>query len=232
METKKKKLTIAIDGHSSCGKSTVAKDLAKALGYTYIDSGAMYRSVTLLCMEHGLIDGEQVNLEALKPLMENLSIYFTFDADKQQYITWMNNRKVEHKIRSIEVANNVSVVSKIDFVRSKLVAMQQEMGKQGGIVMDGRDIGTVVFTDAELKVFMTASPQVRAQRRFDELKAAGHQLTFEEVLENIEKRDYMDANREIAPLKKAVDAVVLDNSYLSKEEQLAKLIALVDQRSK
>lgn len=232
METQKKKLTIAIDGHSSCGKSTAAKDVAKALNYTYIDSGAMYRSVTLLCMEKNLIQGETIKEAELKKLLENFSMHFTYDAGNQKYITWVNNEMVEDRIRTIEVANQVSLVAKIGFVRTKLVRMQQAMGKTGGIVMDGRDIGTVVFPNAELKIFMTASAKVRAQRRYDELTNEGHQLSFEEVLKNIEKRDYIDENREIAPLRKAEDAIVIDNSYLSRQEQLDKIIDLVNQRSK
>ncbi len=227
-----RKLTIAIDGYSSCGKSTVAKDLAKVLGYTYIDSGAMYRSVTLFCMENSLMEGDYVDEARLKILIQDLTIHFTFDAANQRYITWMNHQKVEDKIRTLAVSNNVSAVSKIGFVRKKLVKLQQKMGEKGGIVMDGRDIGTVVYPQAELKIFMTASPQVRAQRRFDEIKATGQEVLFQEVLDNIEKRDYIDANREISPLRKAEDAVILDNSFLTKQEQLEELIALVNQRSK
>jgi cytidylate kinase len=232
MGNQTKKLTIAIDGHSSCGKSTVAKDLAKLLGYTYIDSGAMYRSVTLFCMENGLIVGDHVDEAKLKTSLQDFTVHFTFDAANQRYITWMNHQEVEDKIRTLAVSNSVSAVSKIGFVREKLVKLQQEMGQKGGIVMDGRDIGTVVFPNAELKIFMTASPQVRAQRRFDEIKATGQTVSFQEVLDNIEKRDYIDANREISPLRKADDAVILDNSYLTKKEQLDKLIDLVNQRSK
>ncbi|MFA6400031.1 MAG: (d)CMP kinase [Salinivirgaceae bacterium] len=232
MENPKKRLTIAIDGHSSCGKSTVAKDLAKVLGYTYIDSGAMYRSVTLFCMEHGLMEGDHVDETELKNSIQDLTIHFTFDETHERYITWMNHQEVEDKIRTLAVSNNVSAVSKIGFVREKLVKLQQEMGKKGGIVMDGRDIGTVVFPQAELKIFMTASPQVRAQRRFDEIKATGQEVSFQEVLDNIEKRDFIDANRDISPLRKADDAIILDNSFLTKQEQLEKLIALVNQRSK
>jgi cytidylate kinase len=232
MEKTNKKLTIAIDGHSSCGKSTAAKDLAKALDYTYIDSGAMYRSVTLLCMDKQLINGDIVDEAALKHVLADFTVHFTFDSQTQKYLTWMNNQMVEDRIRSIELANQVSLVSKIGFVRTKLVKMQQAMGQQGGIVMDGRDIGTVVFPDAELKIFMTASAKVRAQRRYDELSAEGHKLSFDEVLANIEKRDFIDENREIAPLRKADDAIVIDNSYLTREEQLEKIIDLVKQRIK
>lgn len=230
MEPSKHKITIAIDGHSSCGKSTVAKDIARLLGYTYIDSGAMYRVVTLFCMEQQLIQGEKVDETLLASKMDELQITFSYESDSQKYITWMNGVRVEEKIRTIDVSNRVSIVSKIGFVRERMVALQQEMGKMGGIVMDGRDIGTVVFPKAELKIFMTASAKVRAQRRFKELTVAGQTVSFDEVLKNIEQRDFMDSNREIAPLRQAPDAMVIDNSYLTKEEQLEKILMLVNQR--
>lgn len=226
-----KKLTIAIDGHSSCGKSTVAKDLAKQLKYTYIDSGAMYRSITLMAMQNNLVNGDAVNETVLRKLMETVTIHFTFDEENQKYLTWLNNVLVEDKIRTIEISDNVSIVSKIGFVRSKLVEMQQKLGEQGGMIMDGRDIGTVVFPNADLKIFMTASVKVRAQRRYDEMIANGDNVDFEQVSQNIEKRDYIDQNREIAPLKQAHDAIVLDNSNITKAEQLEKLIDLVKQKS-
>jgi cytidylate kinase len=232
MEISTKKITIAIDGHSSCGKSTVAKDVSKELGYTYIDSGAMYRTVTLFCIQNHLIQGDTVDEHKLRALMDSIHIHFTFDANTEHYITWLNHQVVEEKIRTIEVSDQVSLVSKIGFVREKMVKLQQELGKDGGIVMDGRDIGTVVFPDAELKIFMTASSEVRAQRRYAELLSGGHKVTLLEVKENIEKRDFIDANREIAPLRQADDAVVLDNSYLTKEEQLQKIIDLVNERTK
>jgi len=205
--------------------------LAKKLNYTYIDSGAMYRAVTLLCIQKKLITGDVVDEQGLKKEMESLKIHFTFDASSQQYLTWLNNKLVEDQIRTIEVSDKVSPVSKLGFVREKLVRMQQELGRDKGIVMDGRDIGTVVFPDADLKIFMTASVEVRAKRRFDELTSKGQEVSLSEVMENIEKRDYMDQNREIAPLRQANDAVVLDNSFLTKEEQLEKLVELVNKKT-
>lgn len=227
-----KKLTIAIDGHSSCGKSTVAKSIAKLLGYTYIDSGAMYRAVTLFCIKKDLIHEGEVDEAKLKEQLGNIKIHFTFDTEKQQYLTWLNDELVEDEIREIEVSDNVSTISKIGAVREKLVLLQQEMGKKGGIVMDGRDIGTVVFPNADIKIFMTASVDVRAQRRFDELNAKGSLVSFEEIRSNIEKRDYMDQNREIAPLKQADDAILIDNSFLTRKEQLNNIIELVNEKIK
>ncbi len=232
MDTNKKGLTIAIDGHSSCGKSTVAKNLAKILHYTYIDSGAMYRAVTLFCLKNRLINGNTVIEPKLKDALPSIKIHFTFEKDRQQYLTWLNNELIEDEIREIEVSDNVSLVSKIGFVREKLVQLQQEMGKNGGIVMDGRDIGTVVFPNADLKIFMTASVDVRAQRRYDELVSKGSTVSFDEIKQNIEKRDFIDQNRDIAPLKQADDAILLDNSFLSREEQLNKILELVDAKIK
>jgi cytidylate kinase len=227
-----KKLTIAIDGHSSCGKSTVAKSIAKLLGYTYIDSGAMYRAVTLFCIKKDFIKEGEVDEPKLKEQLGNIKIHFTFDTEKQQYLTWLNDELVEDEIREIEVSDNVSTISKIGAVREKLVLLQQEMGKRGGIVMDGRDIGTVVFPNADIKIFMTASVDVRAQRRFDELNAKGSLVSFEEIRSNIEKRDFMDQNREIAPLKQADDAILIDNSFLTRKEQLNNIIELVNEKIK
>lgn len=218
MTKKIKDIVIAFDGHSSCGKSTVAKVIAKELGYTYVDSGAMYRMVTLLAMRNGLIDGVQIKKEELKNLLNDISIEFKYNTAKQQE-SYLNGENVESEIRTIKVSDKVSYISELDFVREKLVELQQKMGDQKRIVMDGRDIGTVVFPNAELKIFMTASPKVRAQRRYDELISKGQQVTFEEVLENVEKRDYIDQNRDISPLRKADDAVVLDNSNITREEQ-------------
>ena len=232
MEKSQKKLTIAIDGHSSTGKSTVAKNLAKILGYTYIDSGAMYRCVTLFCLQNNFIVDELVNEVKLKAMLPSIKINFTFEKDRQQYLTWLNNKLVEDEIREIEVSDNVSIVSKIGFVREKLVQLQQKMGEMGGIVMDGRDIGTVVFPNADLKIFMTASAQVRAQRRYDELLAKGSSVSFDDIKQNIEKRDYIDQNREIAPLKQADDAILLDNSFLTRKEQLNKILELVNAKIK
>ena len=230
MDKSNKRLTIAIDGHSSCGKSTVAKSLAKQLNYTYIDSGAMYRAVTLYCMRHDLIKDGEVNASELKSKFREIKIHFTFDENTQKYLTWLNNQLIEDEIRTIQVSDNVSIVSKIGFVREQLVAMQQEMGKQGGIVMDGRDIGTVVFPQADLKIFMTASVEVRANRRYKELLDNGDTVTYKEVADNIQKRDQLDENREISPLRKADDAITIDNSNLTREEQLEKILNLVNER--
>ncbi len=229
MELKIKDIIIAFDGHSSCGKSTVAKAVAKQIGFTYIDSGAMYRVVTLLAMRKKLIEGKDINISTLKEVIESLTISFKYNKEGIQE-TYMNNENVEAEIRSIEVSNLVSYISELDFVREKLVFLQQAMGSNKRIVMDGRDIGTVVFPKAELKIFMTASPKVRAQRRYDEMIAKGDKVSFEEVLANVEKRDYIDQNREISPLKKAEDAVVLDNSYLSREEQLTWVMDILKEK--
>jgi CMP/dCMP kinase len=219
MGLKIKNIIIAFDGHSSCGKSTVAKAVAKETGYTYIDSGAMYRTVTLLAMQNKLIAGKQIEKEKLEKVLKKIEISFrTNESGEQQ--TFLNGVNVEHEIRTIEVSELVSYISELDFVRTQMVALQKEMGLNKRIVMDGRDIGTVVFPQAELKIFMTASPKVRAERRYKELIAKGDVVTFEEVLANVEKRDYIDQNREISPLKKAHDAILLDNSNMSREEQL------------
>ncbi len=225
-----KKITIAIDGFSSCGKSTVAKQLAKQLGYTYIDTGAMYRSVALLCLRNKWIADEQIMEEPLQEAMQTLNIHFTYDASEEKYLTWLNGELVEEAIRRIEVANIVSPVSKLGFVREAMVAQQRKMGEAGGVILDGRDIGTVVFPHAELKIFMTASVEVRAQRRYDELQAKGENISLQEVAKNIASRDEMDQNRAIAPLKKADDAVELDNSNLSHQEQFNFLLELVQER--
>jgi CMP/dCMP kinase len=229
MELNIKDIIIAFDGHSSCGKSTVAKAVAKTLGYIYIDSGAMYRVVTLLAMRHNLISGSKINREALKNALKNLDISFRVNESGEQQ-TLMNGENVEREIRSIELSNLVSYISELDFVRELLVKLQQEMGVDRRIVMDGRDIGTVVFPKAELKIFMTASPQVRAERRYKELTAKGDKVSYEDVLANVEKRDYIDQNREIGPLKKAEDAVLLDNSNLTREEQLEWVLNLIKSR--
>jgi cytidylate kinase len=213
-----KKLTIAIDGFSSSGKSTMAKDLARTLGYTYVDSGAMYRAVTLYCRQHNLIDGDNVNLLELEKQLDNIHISFqTLPCGTQA--TFLNGENVEKQIRSIEVSNQVSPVSAIDFVRRKLVEMQREMGKEKGIVMDGRDIGTVVFPDAELKIFVNASPEVRAKRRYDEMQQKGEDVAYETILENVKKRDFIDQNRTESPLRKAEDAIELNNDNMTLKEQ-------------
>ena len=214
-----KKITIAIDGFSSCGKSTMAKDLAREVGYIYIDSGAMYRAVTLYSIENGIFDGDVIDTEKLKKAIKDIQISFRPNPETGRPDTYLNGVNVENKIRSMEVSSKVSPISALDFVREAMVAQQQAMGKEKGIVMDGRDIGTTVFPDAELKIFVTATPEIRAQRRFDELKAKGQEGSFEEILENVKQRDYIDQHREVSPLRKADDALLLDNSNLSIEQQ-------------
>lgn len=215
-----KKIIIAIDGFSSCGKSTMAKDLAKEIGYIYIDSGAMYRAVTLYCIEHQLFDSEgQVKEDELKAQMKNIHISFQLNPETQRPVTFLNGVNIEDRIRTLEVSSHVSPVATLGFVREALVRQQQEMGKEKGIVMDGRDIGTAVFPDAELKIFVTASPEIRAQRRYDELKAKGQESSFNEILHNVKERDRIDQNREISPLRQAKDAILLDNSHLTIQEQ-------------
>ena len=220
-----KKIVIAIDGHSSSGKSTMAKDLAKAIGYTYIDTGAMYRAVTLYALRHQLFDGDQIDEAALQAALPSLEIAFRMNSETGRADTYLNGENVEQEIRGMEVADHVSQVAALGFVREALVAKQQEMGRAKGVVMDGRDIGTVVFPDAELKFFITASPEVRAQRRMAELQAKGESASYEEVLANIRKRDYLDTHREVGPLRQADDARVLDNSNMTIPEQKAWLLA-------
>ena len=214
-----KKITIAIDGFSSCGKSTMAKDLAREVGYIYIDSGAMYRAVTLYSIENGIFDGDVIDTEKLKKAIKDIQISFRPNPETGRPDTYLNGVNVENKIRTMGVSSKVSPISALDFVREAMVAQQQAMGKEKGIVMDGRDIGTTVFPDAELKIFVTATPEIRAQRRFDELKAKGQEGSFEEILENVKQRDYIDQHREVRPLRKADDALLLDNSNLSIEQQ-------------
>ncbi len=219
-----KKITIAIDGFSSCGKSTMAKALARNVGYLYFDSGAMYRAVALFCMQNDMINEGKINTEALKERMSEIHISFEADPETKNSITFLNGVNVEHKIRSLEVSQVVSLVAALDFVRSEMIEQQREMGRQKGIVMDGRDIGTTVFPDAEMKVFVTASAEVRAQRRYDELTARGDKPDYQEILENVQLRDHIDQTREVSPLKKADDAILLDNSNLTREEQMNWLI--------
>ena len=215
-----KKITIAIDGHSSCGKSTMAKDLAREVGYVYVDTGAMYRSVTLYALRHDLFheDGS-VKTNELEKEMANIQISFKFNAEAGRPDTYLNGECVEKEIRSLEVSNHVSPIAAVPFVRTAMVAQQQQMGKDKGVVMDGRDIGTTVFPDAELKVFVTASAEVRAQRRYDELKAKGMPADFDDILKNVQERDYIDSHREVSPLKQAPDAILLDNSQMTIAEQ-------------
>ncbi|PWD99331.1 (d)CMP kinase [Marinilabilia rubra] len=213
-------LIIAIDGHSSCGKSTVAKDLARLLKIAYIDTGAMYRAVTLYSLQNNLIADGSIDEESLKSSLDDIDIRFRTNLGKGTNETWLNGENVENEIRTLEVSNNVSQVSALGFVRKRLVELQQIMGEKGGVVLDGRDIGTVVFPNADLKIFMTASPEIRAQRRYDEMKAKGENPSFDEVLKNVKDRDLMDSTRKESPLKQADDAVVLDNSNLDQKQQL------------
>lgn len=220
-----KKITIAIDGHSSCGKSTMAKELARQLGYVYVDTGAMYRTVTLFAMRHNLFlaDGE-VDTDALRKCMPEIEVSFRFNEETGRPDAYLNGECVEKVIRSIDVSNHVSKVAAIPFVREAMVDQQRRMGAEKGIVMDGRDIGTTVFPDAELKIFVTASSKVRAQRRYDELKEKGMPADFDEILKNVEERDYIDSHREVSPLRQAPDALLLDNSEMTIPEQNAWLM--------
>lgn len=220
MKQENRKYIIAIDGHSSCGKSTFARDIADKLRYVYIDSGAMYRAVTLYALDEGLLENRQETPGKLIPRLENLRIRFRYNADKQQYETWLNKRNVEAEIRRMDVSGEVSFVSSIPEVRTYMVQMQREIGVFKGVVMDGRDIGTVVFPDADLKIFLTARPEVRAQRRHKELLERGENISYEEVLDNLNARDTADQNRETSPLKKADDAILLDNSEMTPAEQM------------
>ena len=214
-----KKITIAIDGHSSCGKSTMAKDLAREVGYVYVDTGAMYRSVTLFALRNGLFTADGINEEELRPRMPEIHISFKFNAETGRPDTYLNGELVEQDIRTMEISNHVSPIAALGFVREAMVAQQQQMGKDKGVVMDGRDIGTTVFPDAELKIYVTASAEVRAQRRYDELKAKGMEADYDEILKNVQERDYIDSHREVSPLRKADDAIELDNSHMTIAEQ-------------
>lgn len=218
-----KKITIAIDGHSSCGKSTMAKDLAREIGYIYIDSGAMYRAVTYYCLQHELFTEDSVRLDDLQAAMPDIHISFRLNAEGRPE-TYLNGECIEKEIRGMAVSSRVSLIATIGFVREAMVALQQEMGKEKGIVMDGRDIGTTVFPDAELKIFVTASAEVRAQRRYDELRAKGEEASYESILENVKERDRIDSGRAISPLRKADDAIELDNSNMTIPEQKAWLM--------
>lgn len=220
-----KKITIAIDGFSSCGKSTMAKDLAREIGYIYVDTGAMYRSVTLFAMRNGMFNADgSIKTEELKQRMGEINISFRLNSETGRPDTYLNGELVEKEIRTMEVSSHVSPIAALPFVREALVAQQQAMGKEKGIIMDGRDIGTVVFPDAELKIFVTASAEVRAQRRYDELKAKGMPANFDDILKNVKERDYIDSHREVSPLRKADDAIELDNSNMTIAEQKAWLM--------
>ena len=215
-----KKITIAIDGHSSCGKSTMAKELARKLGYIYVDTGAMYRTVTLYAMRNNLFDSEgEVLTDELQKHMNNIKVSFCINKETGRPDACLNDECVENIIRSIEVSNHVSKIAAIPFVREAMVDQQRRMGAEKGIVMDGRDIGTTVFPDAELKIFVTASAKVRAQRRYDELQQKGMPADFDEILKNVEERDYIDSHREVSPLRQAEDAILLDNSDMTIPQQ-------------
>jgi cytidylate kinase len=227
-----KKITIAIDGYSSTGKSTLAKQLAKHLGYVYVDTGAMYRAVTLFSMQNGYINADSFDKESLVHGLPFIKLEFHFNADLGFAEMYLNGTNVENEIRTIEVSNFVSKIAEISEVRAKLVEQQQQMGKSKGVVMDGRDIGTVVFPDAELKIFMTSSPSTRAQRRYDELQAKGQNVSYDEVLKNVQERDYIDTHRNDSPLVMAEDAIEIDNSFLNREEQFEAVLDLVDELMK
>ena len=222
-----KKITIALDGFSSTGKSTLAKQIAKKLGYVYVDTGAMYRAVTLYAMQHNWINDSQFELSSLLQALPNIELKFIFNPDLGYAEMYLNGENVEKQIRTLAVSNQVSKIAAISEVRTKLVEQQQNMGKDKGVVMDGRDIGTVVFPHADLKLFMTADSKTRATRRYNELVAKGDQVSYDEVLKNVVERDLIDSTRKDSPLKMATDAIEIDNSYLSKEEQFDKVMNLI-----
>lgn len=224
-----KKIVIAIDGYSSCGKSTMAKNLARQLGYVYVDTGAMYRAVTLYALRHKLFEADgEVDAASLQRAMPDIRISFQFNKQTGKPDTYLNDELVEHDIRTMQVSERVSKIAALPFVRTALVAQQQRMGGDKGIVMDGRDIGTVVFPHAELKIFVTASAEVRAQRRYDELQQKGMPARYDDILKNVQERDYIDSHREVSPLRKADDAIELDNSNLTIDEQQQWLLQQVN----
>jgi len=228
-----KQITIAIDGHSSCGKSTMAKELARRVGYIYVDTGAMYRSVTLYALRHQLFREDGTILtDQLEAQMPQIHITFQLNAETGRPDTYLNGECVEQQIRSLEVSNHVSPIAALPFVRTAMVAQQQQMGQGGGVVMDGRDIGTVVFPHAELKVFVTASAEVRAQRRYDELQQKGMPADYADILKNVQERDYIDSHREVSPLRQADDALLLDNSHMTIAEQNEWLMKRFEERCK
>ena len=228
-----KKITIAIDGHSSCGKSTMAKDLAKKVGYIYVDTGAMYRAVTLYALRNGLFNADDtIREEELQAKMSEINISFKLNEETGKPDTYLNDELVEQDIRTMEVSNLVSPIAALPFVREALVAQQQKMGEEKGIVMDGRDIGTVVFPNAELKVFVTASAEVRAERRYKELIGKGMEADYDEILKNVQERDFIDSHREVSPLRQADDALLLDNSHMTIEEQNEWLLERFAERTK
>ena len=227
-----KKIIVAIDGHSSCGKSTMAKSLAAQVGYIYVDTGAMYRAVTLFAMRQGLFDAQgQPDAARLEALVPQIKVSFRLDPTTNLPLVCLNDEVVEEEVRTLEVSSHVSAIAALPFVREALTRQQQRMGEEKGIVMDGRDIGTVVFPQAELKVFVTASAEVRAQRRYLELTAKGQTVAFEDILRNVQERDYIDSHREVAPLRQADDALVLDNSELTREEQMQWLLNRFEERT-
>ena len=227
-----KKIIVAIDGHSSCGKSTMAKSLAAQVGYIYVDTGAMYRAVTLFAMREGLFDAQgQPDAARLEALVPKIEVSFHLDPTTNLPLVCLNGEVVEEEVRTLEVSSHVSAIAALPFVREALTRQQQRMGEEKGIVMDGRDIGTVVFPQAELKVFVTASAEVRAQRRFLELTAKGQAVAFEDILRNVQERDYIDSHREVAPLRQADDALVLDNSEMTREEQMQWLLDRFEERT-
>ena len=227
-----KKIIVAIDGHSSCGKSTMAKSLAAQVGYIYVDTGAMYRAVTLFAMRQGLFDAQgQPDAARLEALVPKIEVSFHLDPTTNLPLVCLNGEVVEEEVRTLEVSSHVSAIAALPFVREALTRQQQRMGEEKGIVMDGRDIGTVVFPQAELKVFVTASAEVRAQRRFLELTAKGQAVAFEDILRNVQERDYIDSHREVAPLRQADDALVLDNSEMTREEQMQWLLDRFEERT-
>jgi len=225
-----KKLIIAIDGYSSCGKSTFAKAIAKELNYIYIDSGAMYRAVTLYCINRGFISDDQLNVEGIVSEINDIHIEFIYNPDISEYETFLNSENVETEIRGLDVSSRVSRISQIHQVRSRLVELQRQIGVLKGIVMDGRDIGTVVFPDADLKIFMTASVDIRAKRRYDELRSKGMDVNLKEIRNNIVARDITDENRDISPLRRAEDALVLDNSRMTVGEQMEWIRKIIEEK--
>lgn len=224
-----KNITIAIDGFSSTGKSTLAKQLAKYLGYIYVDTGAMYRAIAFFSMQNGYISKDFLDRDSLVNSLTSIKLHFQFNADLGFAEMYLNTQNIEKEIRTLEVSSFVSKIAEISEVRAKLVEQQQEMGKNKAIVMDGRDIGTVVFPDAELKIFMTSSPETRAQRRFDEMLTKGESVTYEEVLANVQERDYIDTHRDDSPLVMAADAIEIDNSFLTREEQFKVVLELAEE---
>jgi cytidylate kinase len=225
-----KRLIIAIDGYSSCGKSTFAKSIAKELNYIYIDSGAMYRAVTLFCIRRSFISEGYINTPAILSELENIHIDFVYNSDLIEYETFLNSGNVEKEIRNMEVTSHVSRISQIPEVRTRMVELQRQIGAGRGIVMDGRDIGTVVFPDADIKIFMTASVDIRAKRRYDELKGKGMSVDFEEIKNNIIARDIADENRDISPLRRADDAIILDNSRMTVAEQMSWIKQIIENK--